>query len=350
MVNYCILLASMFMNKRNIKVDTLRGLACILLVAFHVIGSDASNGLRVDTGWYREINDTFAYIRMPLFTFISGVVYAYRPFNGDFGRFLSGKFKRVLVPMLTLGTLFAIVQSATPGTNGGDFNWKLLHIIPVAHFWFVEAIFIIFAIVSVLEYLRLLSKPVTFFLVFLAAAAVFLSHVTISYFSLQGVAYLMPYFLTGLAVQRFGILSKIPPLMGGVMALAVVLYLVSIMLGYFELEGRLSLQALICGMVFCVGALTLGAENTALARIGYFSFTIYLLHVFFTSAVRILMHKLGIYNLDLVFLLALFAGVFGPIIAELVLDGTNVTRQYLLGKRKVEQQQLWFSSRFLSKS
>ncbi|MFD2015051.1 acyltransferase family protein [Vibrio olivae] len=113
------------MNKRNIKVDTLRGLACILLVAFHVIGSDASNGLRVDTGWYREINDTFAYIRMPLFTFISGVVYAYRPFNGDFGRFLSGKFKRVLVPMLTLGTLFAIVQSATPGTNGGDFNWKL---------------------------------------------------------------------------------------------------------------------------------------------------------------------------------------------------------------------------------
>ncbi len=337
------------MKKRNLKVDTLRGLACIMLVAYHVIGDSSGSGLKIDSGWYRQINDTFAYVRMPLFTFISGVVYAYRPFNGDFVRFLKGKFNRVLVPMLTLGTLFAIVQSLTPGANGGDFNWKLLHIIPVAHFWFVEAIFIIFAIVSVLEYMKLLSKPLTYLMVYICASAIFLTHVDVPYFSIQGAAYLMPYFLTGLAVQRFNLLDKIPSYVGGAMALGVLLYLTAIMFGYFELDGRTSLQGLICGAVFCTGALALGAESESLARIGYYSFTIYLLHVFFTSAVRIFMYKLGITNVHAVFLMAWIAGIFGPIIAEIVLDGTNFTRQYLLGKRKAESKDLWIS-RFASKT
>ncbi len=337
------------MKKRNLKVDTLRGLACIMLVAYHVIGDSSGSGLKIDSGWYRQINDTFAYVRMPLFTFISGVVYAYRPFNGNFTRFLKGKFNRVLVPMLTLGTLFAVVQSLTPGTNGGDFNWKLLHIIPVAHFWFVEAIFIIFMIVSLLEYMNLLSKPLSFLMVFIVASGIFLTHVTIPYFSIQGAAYLMPYFLVGLAVQRFNILEKIPPYIGGAIALGVLVYLTAIMFGYFDLEGRTSLQGLICGAAFCVGALSMGAENNALARIGHYSFTIYLLHVFFTSAVRIFMYKLGITNVHAVFLVAWFAGIFGPIIAEIVFDGTNFTRQYLLGKRKVDTKELWVT-RFASKA
>ncbi len=337
------------MKKRNLKVDTLRGLACIMLVAYHVIGDSSGSGLKIDSGWYRLINDTFAYVRMPLFTFISGVVYSYRPFSGDFGRFLKGKFNRVLVPMLTLGTLFAVVQSVTPGANGGDFDWKLLHIIPVAHFWFVEAIFIIFAVISVLEYFKLLSKPSTFIIVYLCACAIFLTHVTIPYFSIQGAVYLMPYFMTGLAVQRFKLIDKIPSYVGGAMVLGVLFYLTAIMFGYFELDGRTSLQGLLCGAIFCTGALALGVENEPLARIGYFSFTIYLLHVFFTSAVRIFLYKLGITNIDVIFVLAWVAGIFGPIIAELILDGTNVTRQYLLGKRKVEPSELWIN-RFASKT
>ena len=56
----------------NMRVETLRGLACVLLVLYHVIGIDSSTGMRVEDGPVRWLNDGLAYLRMPLFTFLSG--------------------------------------------------------------------------------------------------------------------------------------------------------------------------------------------------------------------------------------------------------------------------------------
>src|SRR6185503_21212738 len=62
------------------RIGTLRGLACVLLVAFHVVGSEPSTGLHAGEGSaYRQFAYLFQHIRMPLFTFLSGFVYAYRP-------------------------------------------------------------------------------------------------------------------------------------------------------------------------------------------------------------------------------------------------------------------------------
>ena len=65
--------------------------------------------------------------------------------------------------MLTLGTLFAIVQSMTLGANGSVSRWWLLHILPVGHYWFLEALFIIFLIVLALEQLHALTGRLVFF-------------------------------------------------------------------------------------------------------------------------------------------------------------------------------------------
>ncbi|WP_157822193.1 acyltransferase family protein [Shewanella sp. Actino-trap-3] len=66
------------------QIDTLRGIACILLVSYHVIGSTPMQGMKISTGLLREINDLFVYIRMPLFAFISGVLYGFRPIKSDY--------------------------------------------------------------------------------------------------------------------------------------------------------------------------------------------------------------------------------------------------------------------------
>lgn len=101
----------------NLPIETLRGLACLLLVLYHVIGADASLGLRVEDGPVRWLNDGLAYLRMPLFTFLSGLVYGLRPFAGNSRAFLVGKVRRLLIPMLFVGTLFAVLQALIPGTN-----------------------------------------------------------------------------------------------------------------------------------------------------------------------------------------------------------------------------------------
>src|SRR6185437_1975062 len=67
------------------RVQTMRGLACLLLVAFHAIGSTGASGLHVaDDSAYRLFTNLFVHVRMPVFTFLSGLVYAWRPLRaGD---------------------------------------------------------------------------------------------------------------------------------------------------------------------------------------------------------------------------------------------------------------------------
>ena len=66
-------------KQRDLKVDTLRGIACFLLVAYHVVGGDPTAGLKINEGIVRQIVDVLVYLRMPLFVFLSGYVYAHRP-------------------------------------------------------------------------------------------------------------------------------------------------------------------------------------------------------------------------------------------------------------------------------
>ena len=136
--------------ERHARIQALRGLACVLLVLYHVVGDRPANGLRVDEGPVRWLNDGLAYLRMPLFTFLSGWVYGMRPMEGAFGQFVKGKARRLLVPMLSVGTLFALVQACIPGSNAAVQNWYALHIQPVAHYWYLESLFWVFLAVGLL--------------------------------------------------------------------------------------------------------------------------------------------------------------------------------------------------------
>src|SRR5262245_39111390 len=107
------------LRSRDDSVDTARGITCVLVVAFHAIGSTPSAGLHIanESSW-RLFADLLGYVRMPAFAFLSGYVYAQRPFSNDAGAFVIGKARRLLIPMLVVGTAFAFLQAVVPGTNG----------------------------------------------------------------------------------------------------------------------------------------------------------------------------------------------------------------------------------------
>jgi len=147
---------------RNNTIDTLRGFACILLVAYHVIGITPEGGLHVQDGVLKDANSLLLYIRMPIFTFLSGFVYAWRPFKSGWKPFVSGKIRRLIVPMLFVGTIFALVQTFTPGTNSAVTDWRFLHLLPVAHYWFIESLFLLFLLIIPLENFRVLHNKKSF--------------------------------------------------------------------------------------------------------------------------------------------------------------------------------------------
>lgn len=93
------------------NIDTLRILATFLLVAYHVIGIGAAGGMEVaDSSLWRFAADLLVDIRMPLFAFIAGCVYALRPIAlGNIGGFIIGKTRRLVIPGIVAALVFWVL-------------------------------------------------------------------------------------------------------------------------------------------------------------------------------------------------------------------------------------------------
>uniref|UniRef100_UPI0035AFCA27 acyltransferase family protein n=1 Tax=Paracoccus sp. TaxID=267 RepID=UPI0035AFCA27 len=86
---------------RHLPIETVRAIAILVLVSFHVIGGpEAGRGLGLQAPHpLRYYADLLIDIRMPLFAFIAGAVYALRPVRVEkLGSFLVGKFRRLALP------------------------------------------------------------------------------------------------------------------------------------------------------------------------------------------------------------------------------------------------------------
>lgn len=320
------------MSERNLRIDTLRGLACLLLVSYHIIGATPSLGLRVNEGILRELNDYLGLVRMPLFTFLSGVVYAYRPFSSGAIGYVKGKVRRLLFPMLTVGTLFAVLQVLTPGTNSAVNNWYLLHIIPVAHFWFIESLFLIFIMLIPLEYYGAFNTPKGWTIVFFISVLLYISSINSNYFSLSGAIYLLPYFLLGMFIQRYKYLHHLSDYKFHILCLCI---LATIYIVYWDIDVnyRRDIVILISGSLYCLFLISTKLSFPLIAQIGIYSYSIYLFHVFFTAGSRIVLTKLGVLELAVIFILSLLAGVLGPICAERLLVKNKLIRCAVLGRK-----------------
>ncbi|MCF8211414.1 MAG: acyltransferase [Rhodoferax sp.] len=316
----------------NLPIETLRGLACVLLVAYHVIGADPERGLQIADGWVRWLNDGLAYVRMPLFTFLSGLVYGLRPFSGNSRAFLTAKARRLLVPMLVVGTLFALLQSLVPGTNASITDWKLLHLQPVAHFWFVEALFWVFLAVWALEHWPPIKTLPGFALVLAVACGVYLTVRGWSWLGIEGALYLMPYFLVGLAMSRFSLRQHLVRPWVRAALLLIGLGLVLSMGVPTPNPDRRTVAILLTGIALCLLCLSLGLQWRWLSAIGRYSYSIYLFHVFFAAAIRIAAHRLGVHLTALDFILGLLFGLLGPILLERQLVAHRWPALLLLGR------------------
>lgn len=136
-----------------LQINVMRGFFILMLVTYHIVGSDENSGLKLSDGLIRTVTNGLDFLRMPLITAIGGIVYALKPCrraSDGLGLFAEKKIRRLLVPMLFVGTMFAFVQSMTSGTNQAPVDFSTLHFIPVAHFWYLESLFWIFISIWVL--------------------------------------------------------------------------------------------------------------------------------------------------------------------------------------------------------
>ncbi|WP_169746795.1 acyltransferase family protein [Demequina gelatinilytica] len=321
------------MGGRDTNVDSLRGIACILLVTLHVSHSQWGAA-----GWLEWYADTFTYIRMPLFAFLAGLVYAWRPLTDRalYGQFLSKKVRRLLVPyaiFVPAVGLAGILMGSPP--EAGPLHWLLYSIAP---YWFLLASFWVFAVVALLDAFHLIETPAR---VGILIGALLLVNVTVDLegsshlLQLAQACYLGLFFVAGLAATRFD--WRRTGLRGGiVMAIATL-----VLFAYTQVpvngiwsytSQRMDILGIALGVAFPLAFLALGLSSRFLAWVGGYSSGIFLLHPFAILASRFVLDKAGVDALIPSLLVTAALGIFGSILGVVLLR-TFMAGRVALGEK-----------------
>lgn len=330
-------------RRRDPDVESLRGLAIILMVAGHVIGSTAAVGLRVpdDSAWrwsYLLLED----VRMPLFTLVSGYVYALRrPRTSEEGTsVMRAKVRRVLVPMVFVGAVFVLVQSQVPGVNGEAPSYLREMVQAQTYLWFLQAIFLIFAVVTVMDLTGALRTTGRWITTTGVAAVLFVLvevPAELAYFSVNGATRLLPFFLVGYGLVRYPhVLTT--RVVGVSLAVALGAYAVTVghHLGAIQLTDmpHRAVRVLVgVGSLLALWQVKRVLRARWLIWLGGYSYAIYLWHVFGSAGSRIVAGRLGLEAHGALFPLGLLAGLLLPVALAWVLRRHRVPRLLFLGEK-----------------
>jgi PAS domain S-box-containing protein len=247
---------------------------------------------------------------------------------------------RLLLPLICVSTLYYAVAAVTPGATGQiplHEAWRI-YVFPYVHFWFLQAVIIIFAVVMVLERFGALATPLRYALALAGFVAIHLSvnmeNDELAPFSIVQAAYLAPFFVLGLGANRFREIFHRPAVIWPCVAtflVVITIYAMTLWL-HHPLAQRGSVLGLLIGATSALTLLRLFPNWKPLTLLGAYSFAVYLFHPFFVGASRTALKIAGVLSTELIFIVGLAAGIVGPVILERLLGGVPIVSRLLFGQ------------------
>ncbi len=324
----------------RIEIDTIRAIACVALVSYHAVGSSAASGLELAPGhWLSLVNTALVDLRMPLFSFVSGYVFAAMQrgarLAGPPWRAILSKARRLLLPMACVGTLFWLAREAA---GQDQQSLASIFVTPFAHFWFLQATFLIMTVFMLLTWLSGGRNVVVALGAGLLALLAWVTATVPATALFSGVAaiHLGIFFMAGHLWAAWArrmapdaapgaVPDAVPFGAGRAAAMALVAVALGIgtvlALGLWAPEGgtRRAVGVAV-GLVFCAALFTARPQQAGLAWLGRHSYAIYLFHVFFTAGTREILN-VAAPGLDAatLWLVTLAAGLAGPIALQLAI-------------------------------
>jgi len=328
---------------KDLSIETLRGIAILLVVSGYIVRSDIING-NPESSFTASILKYFfyaaSYIRMPLFTAISGFLYASSPATSStIKKLYLGKARRLLIPFFVVSTLQYVFFSLFPLSNSrpvlADIAW--IYLFPYHQFWFIYAIFMIFLVVGALDALKALDTPAKWAACLAVALTLnfSLDFMGKNLLSIPGVNYLIPYFLLGYGLKRYSYLlfsGTALRILGGLFILSFgAQQFMHFTHASLNFHGHRILGAFVA---FSVLPLLFYFKRPIpiLAWLGGYAFCIHLFYLFGEGMSHLVFG--GMFkSTPGFFLVCLSASIVLPIFAQELLEKSSVTRRLVLGQR-----------------
>ena len=333
--------------EKNLSIETLRGIAILLVVVGHVIGSGPGGGMKIDFPHpLRYLYVWIDYIQMPLFTAIAGWAYALKPFSASsgFGSFAGKKALRLLVPMAVVGTLYFFVQYLMPGTNSkGELSqmWRI-YVFPYTIYWYLPSLFLIFVVqwwIDSRKWMDTLAKWGVCCMAALILSRIndaWILHGVPDLFSFKGALGQLPYFFAGVASCRFaasfyGSLEVRRAMLAVSLLGIALIQVVWFCPGEYASLCRLLYPVTLIPTLFLL--LALKWHHRFFVWIGGYAYSIYLFHGFGTSGGRIVLKMMEIDAVSAIFMFASCIATACPIGLDKVVSRFKVLSMLLLGKK-----------------
>ena len=299
----------------------------MLVVFGHVIFGIQNMGGISQPQFAPYLKDFIWTYHVPLFMFLSGFVYR---ITGEWKskktrwQFIVYKLVNLGVPYIVFSVLYVLINSKISDTNTSYSMQDLLYLwkTPVAQYWFLRTLFILFVIYALCS--RFLSNIwITIILTVLSCVHLLFPEIHIPLGNVFNWAFAFGFGACLASLDKF--------CFSGFRAAAVImghlaLEAVCLLTGISGLPVIVEIERA-AGIIASITLVTLLVRNAGIRKfllyISRYSFPIYLLHTFFTAGARILLQKAGIHSYTLHVTIGTLLGIVLPLLIAIIMEKTG---------------------------
>ena len=311
------------MNSRSSWVDYAKGIGILLVVYGHVARGLHNAGISVSEKTYLLIDSIIYSFHMPLFFFLSGIFFVGSFNSRGATKLVLSKVDTIFYPFVIWsifqGCIEATLSNYTNGTVSFTEVFSLLWE-PRAQFWFLYALFLIFAFVALIYSL----VPVKYtFIVFVASLLILLNRdVFPGWIIVTFIAQNLVYFSFGVffsRLQNLRILENLYSLLTTLICSCIFQYYVHVNLDVHNTNFNLYLFVNAITSILFVVAFSLLLSRIHINFIfvlGRYSMSIYLMHILLGGGVRVGLQK--VFDVDNYFIHLITGIIVGTTVAILI--------------------------------
>lgn len=332
------------MGKREIWIDYLKAIACILVALGHFLQSMIKSNLIISNDFFVWFEETIYLFHVPLFFICSGYIFQkYSCVNSAKSWISNVKYKLLAlgIPYFTFSfitwILKTVFSSSVNDQTGSLVDVLFLH--PLSPYWFLYVLFFIFLITPTFKE----KKHAVYALAISLMLYILRNYYPINSYIVARLTTYEFYFILGMTLSKFHISDfKILKTRGiniGIVLLTVFLPLSVLRYLFFPSDLMAFLLCLlVCGALACIFIYcdSHSIQYRFLNVISKYSMPIFLMHTIFAAALRSVLFKLNISNPAIHITTGLLISFTGPVIAAIVMKKSKYLYFFLYPNKYIK--------------
>ncbi|WP_458459409.1 acyltransferase family protein [Pseudobutyrivibrio sp.] len=311
-------------SKRDIWVDNVKVIACILVVLGHFFQSMVKANLLADSFAYNLFEDTIYYFHVPLFFICSGYLYQKYSVVND----ISAWKINVLKKLIALGIPYFVFSFATwilkkvfassVNTEIGGLGYTLFKH-PTSPYWYLYILFVLFVITWTSKNV---NQQYLMLVISVCMKLAYTFGVSTGLYIIDNTLANCVWFVLGMTMA-YGVIKMTNAMMSILLFMVFLLGSALTELGYIHFK----LQGFIWALMACYSVISLshylynnGVQSEYMATIAKYTMPIFLMHTLFAAPFRSVLIKLGVDNLIIHIVIGLVASFVCPVIAMIIME------------------------------